>query len=115
MKTINVSCSVFTGTLEDRGILSWRETPDQPEEEKQESKDSRIDLKTYDLPFVTKYIRRWKYTKYIPFLPTFGTRDESKVDLAEAEVVFSPDDGGHVTLVNNVENIDENEPRKNSA
>jgi len=30
-----------------------------------------LTLKTYDLPFGMKYIRKWKWARYIPFSPTF--------------------------------------------
>lgn len=80
-------------TYEDRGILSRRETPNQSDESNVDN-EIHLDMKIYDNPFVTKYISRWKHSKYIPFFPTLGARDPSKLEYAEAEVVFNCSDGG---------------------
>ena len=52
-----------------------------------------LSLKTYDIPVVSKYIRRWKYSKYIPFLPAFSGFDNARIcckganyDLTDTEV-----------------------------
>ena len=47
-------------------------------------------LSAYDIPWITPTLRRWKWTKYMPFLPTFqedcgnnccrGSRDEPEYD-----------------------------------
>ena len=91
----------MTGTDEERGILLWREIPGSSDDDinNPDSNSLNLSMKTYDIPFVTKYLRRWKYSKYVPFLPTFDGFNDlkscckgSSMDLAETEVVFSARD-----------------------
>ena len=55
----------FSGTLEERGILSWKE----PLEGSKNNINQDTCL-TYDLPFVTKWLRKKQWARYVPILPT---------------------------------------------
>ena len=48
------------GTLKERGMLTWGS---------QEGEEQNCPI--YDLPFGMEAIRRWKWTRFIPFSPTF--------------------------------------------
>ena len=94
----HVAGYIITGTDEERGIVVWRQVPDQTEEKGPDDGYSNMNLtlKTYDLPFISKYIQRWKYSKYIPFFPTFAGFDKvrccckgKKYDFSDTEVPFS--------------------------
>ncbi|ELT94865.1 hypothetical protein CAPTEDRAFT_177506 [Capitella teleta] len=52
------------GTAKERGIVAWNE--------QLETGDSSDISECYDLPYVTKYIRRWNWASYIPLSPTFA-------------------------------------------
>lgn len=102
--------NVIPGTDEERGIIIWREIPDQSDEDSADDAYDNLNLtmKTYDLPFITKYIRRWKYSKYIPFLPTFDGFDDvrcccrgKEMNFPETEVVFNALDDGNDNMVDN--------------
>ena len=58
--------NLITGTKEERGLLSWRKNL------VHESESGNKDLEIYDIPFVTKYMKRVKCCSYIPILPTFN-------------------------------------------
>ena len=87
-----------TGTDEERGIVIWRKVADHPDNEKYGSGLNNIDLTldTYNPPFITKYLRKWKYAKYIPFFPTFTGFDNlrccckgRRTDFSDTEVVLN--------------------------
>ncbi|XP_074640427.1 solute carrier family 23 member 2-like [Tubulanus polymorphus] len=52
------------GTAEERGILKWRQ--DASNSGALAGKDS-----SYDLPYVTRWLKRQKWSKYIPVLPSY--------------------------------------------
>ena len=88
----------MSGTDEERGILLWREIPDNSDDDSSDPDYDSLNLsmKTYDLPFVTNYLRKWKYSKYVPFLPTFDGFNDLKccckgsaMDFVDTEVVIS--------------------------
>ena len=56
------------GTVQERGILLWRK---ELGSEENDEADHEAVRKCYDLPFVTKFLRKWKWTYYIPLCPTF--------------------------------------------
>jgi hypothetical protein len=65
-QTWNIDLVFFQGTPHERGIIIWRElTAEHLEDE------NAYSLKTYDLPFGMSKIRAWRWTRYIPFCPTF--------------------------------------------
>ena len=57
------------GTEEERGILKWRKTHEQPSEH--EDKIQIASIHTYDIPYVTSYLQKFSVVRYIPFLPYF--------------------------------------------
>ena len=64
--TLSNTISFFEGTEEERGLRSWRR--------KYDVSDTRSadDDTTYDIPFIMGCLRRQKWARYIPFLPTFN-------------------------------------------
>ena len=61
--------NLLPGTLEERGIKKWRTLFEESESEAQGRVAS---IHTYDVPFVTKYLQKFKCVRYIPFLPYYG-------------------------------------------
>ena len=58
----------FLGTVEERGIDAYNKTRNNvTDDENQEVSSAKI----YDLPFGMSQIRKWKWTRYLPFSPTF--------------------------------------------
>ena len=64
MKCFHFDFGLFEGTDDERGIILWRKIDQSNEAE-------GMTLKTYDLPFGMSYIRKWSWTRFIPFSPTF--------------------------------------------
>ena len=62
--------NTIPGTLEERGVIAWRALSSEPKKD-DDIDDSRVTLDTYDIPFMTKYLKNWTWTKYIPCFPTF--------------------------------------------
>lgn len=61
--------NLIPGTDEERGILVWQESND--DNDQTTGKETMVDKSCYDLPFGMNYIREWKWTRYLPFSPTF--------------------------------------------
>ncbi|KAG7167284.1 Solute carrier family 23 member 1-like 5 [Homarus americanus] len=61
--------NTISGTDEERGLLKWKGVAMKTEEEKQEA--ARVTSSCYDLPFGTNIIKRMKWTRFIPFCPSF--------------------------------------------
>lgn len=57
----------FTGSQEERGIISWRK-----HQLASSSVDKKQSLSVYEYPHVTKYIRRVKCCSYVPVSPSFS-------------------------------------------
>ena len=65
----------FPGTEEERGISKWQQTmtSDISSQSEQEKKDKAAELSiTYDLPYVSRLLRRVRCCAYVPFLPSFN-------------------------------------------
>ena len=63
--------SLCPGTPEERGITVWQEVP-QPDSDHHDDVDNGgLTYKTYDLPFIMRFVRRWSWPKYVPFMPGF--------------------------------------------
>ncbi|XP_071813928.1 solute carrier family 23 member 1-like [Apostichopus japonicus] len=58
--------NVIRGTREERGMDKWKMMPDEDKKA-----DGTTGLSCYDLPFGMSYIRKWTWTRYLPFSPTF--------------------------------------------
>ncbi len=82
---------VLAGTEEERGLLKWRANEigshDSSESHENETFDETSSLQgenvsprtskvtvssPYDIPFITKSLRKEKWAKYVPFFPTFN-------------------------------------------
>ncbi|XP_060075015.1 solute carrier family 23 member 1-like [Ylistrum balloti] len=64
--------NLMPGTAEERGIFAWREVfEDGGEDAAGDDNNNTMTLRTYDLPIGMNYIRKWKWTYYLPFSPTF--------------------------------------------
>ena len=67
------------GTDEERGILKWR---------KQESFEDgssiyTTDMRTYELPFIQKYLDKISVCRYLPFCPTFRSGFHESNDIEQ--------------------------------
>ena len=78
------------GTDEERGLIKWRQeiissskirTRTRRQHEETES-SSPYDSTIYEIPSWTNALRRYKVTRYIPFLPTF---DDTLLIMASAK------------------------------
>ena len=69
----------YLGTDEDRGIIKWREIASSA---KENADDQEIDVlnqhSIYNIPFITKYLRRIKCCRYVPFCATFKFSNSNK-------------------------------------
>ncbi len=64
------------GSERERGLLKWREQVlKQAKDEDAAAEESgglrRNPLALYEIPFLTYQLKRWSWTRYVPFLPTF--------------------------------------------
>ncbi|KAK8384920.1 hypothetical protein O3P69_014468 [Scylla paramamosain] len=59
--------NTIPGTIEERGLTNWQYF----QQSRKSSTSEPADI-CYDLPFGMTHIERWNWTKYVPFLPTFG-------------------------------------------
>ena len=62
------------GTDEERGILKWREL----HQTKEESLTRTASIHTYDIPFVTPFLKKFALVRYIPFLPYYSEEEDEK-------------------------------------
>ncbi|KAI5652159.1 permease family domain-containing protein [Phthorimaea operculella] len=57
--------NLIPGTDEERGLAAWAK------EMSLEAAGASEHGDTYDFPIGMSYIRRWKWTRYLPFMPTY--------------------------------------------
>ncbi|KOX68501.1 Solute carrier family 23 member 1 [Melipona quadrifasciata] len=62
--------NIIPGTLEERGLIAWSKEM-QLDTGIDEKKDQEYVPNTFDFPFGMDVLRRWKWTQYVPFLPTY--------------------------------------------
>ncbi len=60
--------NLLPGTPKERGIVTWRSLF----EEKGPGGKKVASIHTYDVPFISKYLNKSKFVKYVPFLPYYG-------------------------------------------
>ena len=66
------SVTVPTGTDEERGLTRWRQTLIKHEKSRRGPDDPYSAQKSvYQIPALSTYLKKFTWTKYIPFLPTF--------------------------------------------
>lgn len=63
--------NLMPGTVEERGLVAWRQVNENAGSDPDDDNNNMMTLKTYDLPFGMEYLRKWKWTYYLPFCPTF--------------------------------------------
>ena len=44
-------------------------------------------FRTYDIPFLTKYLENNQWAKYVPFFPTFGFTAKGKSKVKSKDIV----------------------------
>ena len=65
--------NTMPGTPEERGLVAWQgqhQAGDQEEEEEMQGKNA-TSLECYDLPFITPWLLRQHWAKYVPSLPSY--------------------------------------------
>jgi hypothetical protein len=69
---------LFSGTAEERGINKWRRHVHVVD-------DTGVDnsMRIYDLPFIQKYLDRFRFFRYLPFCPRFSMKRENHTDEVE--------------------------------
>ncbi|XP_071491350.1 solute carrier family 23 member 1-like isoform X2 [Diadema antillarum] len=65
------------GTPEERGLTKWRDMYGMSDDDEEDFVDAseevmQLTLRSYEMPFGMKYLRKWEWTRYIPFSPTFA-------------------------------------------
>ena len=75
--------NILPGTLEDRGLTTWRL--------QKKSTNKRIaSLNVYDLPLIQDYLNKWKWIRYVPFLPYHETNTSNKEQNGVEMTLMSP-------------------------
>ena len=59
--------NLLPGTIEERGVKKWSQNATADGE-----KRDVASIHTYDIPFITPYLQRFRVVKYLPFLPYYG-------------------------------------------
>ena len=59
---------IIAGTEEERGIKKWRKLNVNVSSAHSDA------IKTYDLPFIQKYLDKYRFSEYLPFCPTFSMK-----------------------------------------
>ncbi|XP_044732390.1 solute carrier family 23 member 1 [Chrysoperla carnea] len=62
--------NLLPGTPEDRGLIAWAKEMSLNTDDTEVNSD---EYNTYDFPIGMSLIRRWKWTSYLPFMPTYRT------------------------------------------
>ncbi|XP_048746226.2 solute carrier family 23 member 1-like [Ostrea edulis] len=65
------------GTLEERGMIVWQAT-DQDDEKAGQNNNLEEGREVYDIPVLSKFLRKYRISSYIPFLPTYSARRSKK-------------------------------------
>ena len=60
--------NLLPGTLKERGILQWGKEATSADNQQEHA----ASIHTYDIPFITPYLQKFKICKYLPFLPYYG-------------------------------------------
>ena len=74
---------IKSGTKKERGIVAWNKQLETSSDDHSTEKESD----TYDIPFITKYIRKVACFRFIPVCPSFtGCRKEKETGDTELRV-----------------------------
>ncbi|XP_061194733.1 solute carrier family 23 member 1-like [Saccostrea echinata] len=63
------------GTLKERGMTVWQAADQEDEEQSNNLEEGR---EVYDIPALSKFLRKYRITSYIPFLPTYSPKNSKK-------------------------------------
>ena len=63
--------NILPGSLDERGMTKWKSAVSEGETEG----ERLASIHTYDVPFITPYLQRFKFVKYLPFLPYYDEND----------------------------------------
>ena len=72
--------NILPGTAKERGILEWNKVATG------DTNQTTASIHVYDLPF--GFASRWKFAKYLPFLPYYGCSDEHSEQLRQVDTVL---------------------------
>ena len=59
--------NLLPGTIEERGLMQWKSSMTSTGDQRKHS----TSIHTYDIPFITPYLQKFKFVKYLPFLPYY--------------------------------------------
>ncbi|XP_033331229.2 solute carrier family 23 member 1 [Megalopta genalis] len=63
--------NIIPGTPEERGLIAWSKEMELNTETDDKQDQGEYVPNTFDFPFGMNVLRRWKWTYYVPFLPTY--------------------------------------------
>ena len=64
--------SYFLGTDEERGLIKWRKQLIKKRRSRKDVAEAETMRRSvYEIAFLTKYLKRWNWTTFLPFSPTF--------------------------------------------
>lgn len=66
--------NIIPGTAEERGLEAWSKEMELNVDVSDEKQSEEYVPNTFDFPVGMKLLRRWKWTSYVPFLPTYRPR-----------------------------------------
>ena len=85
---------VVSGTVEERGLIQWKKQLGEDTDAELSAKQSS----TYDIPLITKYIRKVACFSYLPVCPTFnGCRKHKDEDIELRVHDSQPNSAGRYT------------------
>ena len=62
--------NTLPGTLEERGLKKWRKQ--YTDTSNDSTSNISASIHSYDIPFITGFLQKFRFTKYVPFLPYYG-------------------------------------------
>ena len=81
--------NTLPGSDEERGILKWREL-----HEAHEGDAIQVaSIHTYDIPFITPFLQKFSFVRYVPFLPYYGTGGEEEDQKGQQKDNNNAEDG----------------------
>ncbi|XP_051170690.1 solute carrier family 23 member 2 isoform X2 [Leptopilina boulardi] len=66
--------NIIPGDLEDRGLIAWANEMELNFDGENNDDQNEYVPNTFDFPIGMKLLRRWKWTSYLPFMPTYRPR-----------------------------------------
>lgn len=66
--------NIIPGSPEDRGLVAWANEMELNFDDPQNDTQDEYIPNTFDFPVGMKLLRRWKWTSYLPFMPTYKPR-----------------------------------------